>query len=164
MEIFYRIGINSLVVNISLYIFVTKKINFKFGQGIYNKSMDTNTPYTHDELPLIETAEPVSSFVLIHLRRSPFFLALPVLSRKRTFLRSKLAFRGDDYCLTRTFKYLHIRYFILILYIYSNVPQTISKMDQIQSFRVAFKVLIKDNLSFLYSCKSRTLKNIKPCL
>jgi len=69
--------------------------------------MDTDTPYTHDELPLIETAEPVSSFVLIHLRRSPFFLALPVLSRKRTFLRSKLAFRGDDYCLNRTLKYLH---------------------------------------------------------
>lgn len=37
--------------------------------------------YTHDELPLIETAEPVSSFVLIHLRRSSS-------SRSRVPLRS----------------------------------------------------------------------------
>lgn len=55
---------------------------------IYAKFANSDTPYIHtDKLPLIETAEPVSSFVLIHLRRFSFSRATCSLLKARLFAR-----------------------------------------------------------------------------
>lgn len=84
-----------------------RKMNIKF---ILDSMANSQAPihpiyvYIYNELPLIETAEPVSSFVLIHLRRSSSFSRATcfLLKARVPFLHAKSAFRVDNHRLNRT--------------------------------------------------------------